>query len=162
MTRAIFRAVFVALAAWPAQFAAAADVPVQAVDQIFADWTYQTPGCAVGVAQNHRRLLIRAYGEADLEHQVPISPDTVFEAGSVSKQFTSTAVMLLAQDGRLSLDDPTRKFVPELPTRRARDSGPRPIELHLLLTTWLPRQQLRNLQNQKSYIFYCIYIPTPR
>jgi CubicO group peptidase (beta-lactamase class C family) len=115
MAREVWRAVLVALAAWPAQFAAAADVPVQAVDPIFAGWTYQTPGCAVGVAQNHRTLLIRAYGEADLEHPVPISPDTVFEIGSVSKQFTSTAVMLLAQDGRLSLDDPARKFVPELP-----------------------------------------------
>src|ERR1700678_1330746 len=115
MTVKIWSAVLVVLAVWPAQFAAAADVPARAVDKIFADWTTQTPGCAVGVAQNHRTLLIRAYGEADLEHQVPISPDTVFEIGSVSKQFTSTAVMLLVQDGRLSLDDPVRKYVPELP-----------------------------------------------
>jgi CubicO group peptidase (beta-lactamase class C family) len=115
MARATWSTMLVALAAWPVQFAAAADVPAQAVDQIFADWTHKTPGCAVGVAQNHRTLLIRAYGEADLEHQVPISPATVFEIGSVSKQFTATAVMLLAQDGRLSLDDPVRRFVPELP-----------------------------------------------
>jgi CubicO group peptidase (beta-lactamase class C family) len=105
----------VALAVWPVHTASAAAVPIQAVDQIFSEWTAQTPGCAVGVAQNQRILLIRAYGQADLEHQVPISPDTVFEIGSISKQFTATAVMLLAQDGRLSLDDPARKYVPELP-----------------------------------------------
>src|SRR6188508_1646510 len=52
---------------------------------------------------------------ADLEHDVPNRPDTIFEAGSVSKQFTAAAVLLLARDGKLSLDDPVRKYVPELP-----------------------------------------------
>ncbi len=52
---------------------------------------------------------------ADLEHDVRNQPDTIFEAGSVSKQFTAAAVLLLARDGKLSLDDPARKYVPELP-----------------------------------------------
>ena len=52
---------------------------------------------------------------ADLEHDVPNTPDTIFEAGSVSKQFTAAAVLLLARDGKLSLDDPVRKYIPELP-----------------------------------------------
>jgi len=52
---------------------------------------------------------------ADLEHDVPNRPDTIFEAGSVSKQFTAAAVLLLARDGKLSLDDPVRKYIPELP-----------------------------------------------
>ena len=52
---------------------------------------------------------------ADLEHDVRITPETIFEAGSVSKQFTAAAVLQLARDGRLSLDDPVRKYVPELP-----------------------------------------------
>ena len=52
---------------------------------------------------------------ADLEHDVPNAPDTIFEAGSVSKQFTAAAVLLLARDGKLSIDDPVRKYVPELP-----------------------------------------------
>ncbi|HVJ26770.1 MAG TPA: serine hydrolase domain-containing protein, partial [Vicinamibacterales bacterium] len=57
----------------------------------------------------------KAYGMADLEHDAPNRSDTIFEAGSVSKQFTAAAVLLLAQDGKLSLDDPVRKYVPELP-----------------------------------------------
>ena len=52
---------------------------------------------------------------ADLEHDVPNKADTIFEAGSVSKQFTAAAVLLLASDGKLSLDDPVRKYIPELP-----------------------------------------------
>ena len=52
---------------------------------------------------------------ADLEQEVENAPDTIFEAGSVSKQFTAAAVLLLARDGKLSLDDPVRKYVPELP-----------------------------------------------
>ncbi len=60
-------------------------------------------------------MLEKAYGMADLEHGVPNRTDTIFEAGSVSKQFTAAAVLLLARDGKLSLDDPVRKYVPELP-----------------------------------------------
>ena len=56
-----------------------------------------------------------AYGMADLEHDVPITLDTIFEAGSVSKQFTAAAVLLLARDGKLSLDDKVRKYIPEMP-----------------------------------------------
>ena len=60
-------------------------------------------------------MLLKAYGMADLEHDVRNTPDTIFEAGSVSKQFTAMAVQLLAGDGKLSLDDPVRKYIPELP-----------------------------------------------
>src|SRR5687768_5861273 len=93
----------------------AAGVPAAAVDAIFARWTTQTPGCAVGVSKAGQPVLQKAYGMADLEHDVPNRPDTIFEAGSVSKQFTAAAVLLLAKDGKLSLDDPARKYVPELP-----------------------------------------------
>lgn len=86
-----------------------------AIDAVFSRWTAQTPGCAAGVAAAGRPALERAYGMADLEHDVPNAPDTIFEAGSVSKQFTAAAVLLLAKDGKLSLDDPVRKHVPELP-----------------------------------------------
>src|SRR5688572_6161077 len=93
----------------------AAGVPAAAVDAIFARWTTSTPGCAVGVSEDGRILLEKAYGMADLERGVPNRPDTIFEAGSVSKQFTAAAVLLLARDGKLSLDDPVRKHIPELP-----------------------------------------------
>jgi CubicO group peptidase (beta-lactamase class C family) len=93
---------------------AAADESSQ-VDQIFARWTTATPGCAVGVAVDGRPALTRAYGMADLEHDVKNTPETIFEAGSVSKQFTAAAVLLLAREGKLSLDDPVKKYIPELP-----------------------------------------------
>jgi CubicO group peptidase (beta-lactamase class C family) len=85
------------------------------VDAVFARWTAETPGCAVGVSKRGNPVLQKAYGMADLEHNAPNRPDTIFEAGSVSKQFTAAAVLLLAKDGKLALDDPARKHVPELP-----------------------------------------------
>jgi CubicO group peptidase (beta-lactamase class C family) len=92
-----------------------AEVPAASVDKIFSRWTTTSPGCAVGVARDGHPVLEKAYGMADLEHDVPNSADTIFEAGSVSKQFTAAAVLLLAGDGKLSLEDPVRKYVPELP-----------------------------------------------
>jgi CubicO group peptidase (beta-lactamase class C family) len=86
-----------------------------AVDNVFAQWTTSTPGCAVGVGVNGKSVLERGYGMADLEHDVPNAADTIFEAGSVSKQFTATAILLLAREGKLSLDDQVRKYIPELP-----------------------------------------------
>ena len=90
-------------------------VSLSQVDALFTAWSDATPGCAVGVSENGRILLERAYGMADLEHGVPNRPDTIFEAGSISKQFTAAAVLLLAEDGKLSLDEPARKYIPELP-----------------------------------------------
>jgi CubicO group peptidase (beta-lactamase class C family) len=85
------------------------------VDQVFARWTADTPGCAVGVSKEGAHVLEKAYGMADLEHDVRNTAETIFEAGSVSKQFTAAAVLLLAREGKLSLDDQVRKHVPELP-----------------------------------------------
>jgi CubicO group peptidase (beta-lactamase class C family) len=85
------------------------------IDAIFNRWTSSTPGCAVGAMVKGEPVVRAAYGMADLEHDVPITPDTIFEAGSVSKQFTAAAVVLLARAGKLSLDDPIRKYIPEVP-----------------------------------------------
>ena len=86
------------------------------VEALFEKWDRaDTPGCALGVAQSGQTLLSRAWGMADLEHAVKNTPETIFEAGSVSKQFTAAAVLLLAQSMRLSLDDQVRKHIPELP-----------------------------------------------
>jgi CubicO group peptidase (beta-lactamase class C family) len=90
-------------------------VSEKSVDAIFSKWNNTTPGCAVGVAVRGKPVLVKAYGMADLEHDVPNTPGTIFESGSLSKQFTAMAIMLLAQDGRLSLDDQVRKYIPELP-----------------------------------------------
>jgi len=86
------------------------------VKEIFAAYNHgDTPGCAVGVSLDGAEVFREAWGMADLEHHVPLTPDTVFEAGSVSKQFTAAAILLLAEQGKLSLNDPVRKYIPELP-----------------------------------------------
>ena len=86
------------------------------VDSVYARFTAPgSPGCALGVVRDGRLDYARGYGLASVEHEVPITPATVFDLGSVSKQFTAMAIVLLAQDGKLSLDDEIQKFVPEVP-----------------------------------------------
>ncbi len=100
-------------------FPAAASDPadsVSRIDALFAPWaSRETPGCTIGIDQDGEARVRRGYGMADLEHDVANSPDTVIEAGSVSKQLTAAAVLLLAQQGKLALTDEVRKYVPELP-----------------------------------------------
>lgn len=92
-----------------------------AVDRIFARFSTQnSPGCAVGVSRNGSTILTRAYGSANLEYGIPNTTETIFESGSVAKQFTAAAIILLAQQGKLSLDDPIRKLLPELPEYASR------------------------------------------
>ena len=88
---------------------------VARVDSAFSRFGPKTPGCAVGASRHGRTVLARAYGMANLEYDVPNTTETVFEAGSVAKQFTAAAILLLAQQGKLSLDDQVRKHIPELP-----------------------------------------------
>ncbi|HEX8155333.1 MAG TPA: serine hydrolase domain-containing protein, partial [Thermoanaerobaculia bacterium] len=97
--------------------AASSAAATKNVDAIFAQWNKKTgtPGCAVAVSRKGEVVLERAYGMANLEHAVPITATTIFEAGSVSKQVTAAAIAMLAQEGKLSLDDRVRKYVPELP-----------------------------------------------
>jgi len=76
---------------------------------------YQVPGLSLAVARNGSLLHAAGYGFANLEHGIAITPDTVFDIGSVSKQFTAMSIVLLARAGKLSLDDDIHRFVPELP-----------------------------------------------
>jgi CubicO group peptidase (beta-lactamase class C family) len=85
------------------------------VDAVFSEFGPTTPGCAVGVARDGNAVLARAYGMADLEHGSALTKATPFYMASVSKQFTAMAVLLLAQDGKIGLDDGIRKYLPELP-----------------------------------------------
>ena len=73
------------------------------------------PGCAAAVSLNGDVVFEKAFGLAELEHNVPNTTQTIFESGSVAKQFTAAALVLLQQDGKLSIDDPVRKYIPELP-----------------------------------------------
>jgi CubicO group peptidase (beta-lactamase class C family) len=86
------------------------------VDAIFAEYQQtDSPGCALGVFHQGEIEYARGYGMANLELGAAITPSTVFDIGSTSKQFTAFAVLLLEQDGKLDIDDEVRKFVPELP-----------------------------------------------
>ena len=86
------------------------------VDALFQKMdTTISPGCALSVIRDHKIIYKRGYGMADLDHNIPITPATVFHVASMSKQFTAAAILLLAAEGKLSLDDPVRKYIAELP-----------------------------------------------
>lgn len=88
----------------------------QRVDALFAAYDENdSPGCVTAVSRGEEILHRNAFGMASIELQVRNAPDTVMQAGSIGKQFTAAAVLLLEQDGKLSLADPIRKYVPELP-----------------------------------------------
>ena len=115
-------------------------------DKVFAPWnSTHSPGCAVGVAQGSRMVLARAYGMADLTNSIAITPNTILESGSVAKQFTSTAVLLLMQDGKLALDDDARKYLPELPVYS------RPITIRHLLTHTSGLREWSNLVSWQGW-----------
>lgn len=73
------------------------------------------PGCAVGVSMNGESIFEKAFGLAEMEHNIANTPQTIFESGSVAKQFTAAALVLLQQEGKLNIDDSVRKYIPELP-----------------------------------------------
>ena len=101
---------------WSQTAATQAERPSEQVDKLFEkmDRTI-SPGCAVAAMRDGKILYQRGYGMADLDHNVPITADTVFHVASMSKQFTAAAIVMLAQERKLSLDDEVRKYVPELP-----------------------------------------------
>jgi CubicO group peptidase (beta-lactamase class C family) len=80
------------------------------VDQIFKAFTPATPGRTVGADLKGKPVVRASYGMADLEHDRPFTIERISSPGSVAKQFTAAAVLLLARDGKLSLDDPARKY----------------------------------------------------
>ena len=112
---AVLATVLATLVAAPPSFSDQS-LPLTELDAIFKSWsTTRMPGCAVGVAREGTPVLLRAWGMADLEQGVANTPETIFEGGSLAKQFTSAAVILLALDGKLSLDDDIRTYIPEIP-----------------------------------------------
>ena len=94
------------------------DEPLErSVDQIFAAHDKPgSPGCALGVVRDGNLVYKKGYGAASLELGVPLTPESVFYMGSVSKQFTAASLVLAAEQGLLSLDDDIRKYVPEIPS----------------------------------------------
>jgi len=112
------------------------------VDKVFEKWDKpDSPGCALGVYKDGKTIYKRGYGMADLNDDVPITPATVFHVASMSKQFTAASIALLAQQGKLSLDDDVRKYIPELP-----DFGQRITIRHLVHHTSGLRDQWNLLE----------------
>ncbi|HEX4931819.1 MAG TPA: serine hydrolase domain-containing protein, partial [Gemmatimonadaceae bacterium] len=98
------------------------------IDAVFSRWDRtDSPGCSLGISQDGREVYARGYGMSDLQHAIAITPASIFHVASVSKQFAAYSVALLAEDGRLSLDDDIRKYVPEIP-----DYGSRITIRHLI------------------------------
>jgi CubicO group peptidase (beta-lactamase class C family) len=104
------------------------------------------PGLAVAVVHHGKVVLAKGYGFANLEHQVPVTPDTLFQSGSLGKQFTAMAVMLQVEAGRLSLSDSITKYFPDAP------ASWRPITVRHLLTHTSGIQDLEGqLDERKDY-----------
>lgn len=91
------------------------------IGALFAEWnTADSPGCGVGVTRHGAMLFERGYGMANLERKIPISPSTIFDPASIAKPFTALSIMLLAEHGKLSLDDEVWKHLPEWVNRQDR------------------------------------------
>jgi len=88
----------------------------RSIDELFDKWNKSdSPGCALVVIKEGKVIYERGYGCANLEYGIPITPSSVFYIASVSKQFTAMSVLLLVQEGKLSLDDDLRKYLAEIP-----------------------------------------------
>lgn len=100
----------------PAAWATESGAQEQQVDALFAKWAKpDAPGAAIEIIRDGKVVLRKGYGMADVEHAAPNTPATAYHVASMSKQFTAFAIHLLEQDGKLSLDDDVRKYLPELP-----------------------------------------------
>lgn len=98
------------------------------VDGVFARWDHtDSPGCALGISQDGKPVYLHGYGMSDLQHAIAITPGSIFHVASISKEFAAYAIALLAEDGRLRLDDDFRQYVPEIP-----DYGHRITIRHLI------------------------------
>jgi CubicO group peptidase (beta-lactamase class C family) len=94
----------------------AADERTDNVDKLFAAWdSTVSPGCALAVIKDGQIIYERGYGMAKIEDGLAMTPAKIFDIGSTSKQFTAAAIAILIRDGKISLDDDVRKFIPELP-----------------------------------------------
>jgi len=110
---AMIAGALLALATQPA----VGQAPLAGVDSVVrAEMARQKiPGVAVAVIKGGSVLVAKGYGEANVEHHVPVTPETIFQTGSVGKQFTSAAVMLLVEEGKIGLDDRISKYLPNAP-----------------------------------------------
>jgi CubicO group peptidase (beta-lactamase class C family) len=114
----VISAILLFLSAAGAGYAAASDEKAAAaVDEVFSDLTKPgSPGCALAVYRDGKIIYAKGYGLANIEENVAITPQSVFDIGSTSKQFTAASILLLEKQGKLSVNDDVRKYIPELPS----------------------------------------------
>ncbi len=109
------RLLFISLFVFQFSFGQTWQDTLSLIDKQFSQYLPENPGCQLSISRNGQIIFSKAWGMADLERHVLISTNSVFEAGSVSKQFTAAAILLLEQQDKLSLNDNVRKYIPELP-----------------------------------------------
>lgn len=85
------------------------------IDTLFSGYNSTTPGVAVAVVKDGKVVFQKGYGMANLEYDIPVTTKTVFQLASVSKQFTAFAIYLLEKQGKITLEDDIRKYIPEIP-----------------------------------------------
>jgi len=93
-----------------------ADSLTKRVDAVFAEYDKtNSPGCALAILKDGKIIYERAYGMSNLEYNIAINPTSIFHIASISKQFTAAAIIRLSLEGKLSLNDDIRKYIPEVP-----------------------------------------------
>lgn len=135
--------ILIVLLCWGGQVQSQSLTPQQKkVDKLFERWDKpNSPGVAIAILQNGKVTYTKGYGKANLEYDIPITPQTVFHAASLSKQFTAFSILLLAKQGKLSLNDEVHKYFPDLP-----NYGKKITLKHLLTHTSGLRDQWRLLE----------------
>lgn len=92
------------------------DSIIKKIDSLFTKWNNaSSPGCTIGIVQNDALVYTKGYGMANLEYSIPNEPATLYHMASISKQFTAWSILLLAKQGKLSLQDDIRKYLPWFP-----------------------------------------------
>lgn len=144
----------------PSAAAVVVDPSLAGIDSLFsATYPAAGPGAAVIVARGDRVLMRKAYGMADIELGVPLRPEHVFRLGSITKQFTAVATLMLVDEGKISLDDDITKFLPDYPTQGRRitiehllthTSG---IRSYTSMPAWQPRMREDVTPDQLIAIF---------
>ena len=92
------------------------DSVINKIDSLYLKWnSTNSPGCTVGIVRNDSLIFSKGFGMANLEYGIPNTAQTIFHMASVSKQFTGYAIVLLAMQGKLKLDDDIRQYLPWFP-----------------------------------------------
>tara|TARA_Y100001934_G_scaffold232288_1_gene280985 strand:+ start:151 stop:1731 length:1581 start_codon:yes stop_codon:yes gene_type:complete len=122
------------------------------IDEVFAEYdVLDAPGCALGIVEEGELSYAKGYGAANLEHDIAIGPHTVFRTASVGKQFTAAAIAILAREGTISLDDPVRKWIPELPRYSVEPTIRQVVHHTSGIRDYLTLMSLRGLREDDYY-----------